>query len=82
MVSACVRVAEVRGSVRDSCMRLLCSAVGAQVFAAALRLLLGRLRTVERLTGKEILRCLDWEQLQRSTDYIPRLWSGGEEALL
>ena len=55
--------------------------VDAQLFAAALRLLLGRLRTLEELSGAAILRCLDWQRLRRSTQYVPGLWEG-EDALL
>ena len=47
-----------------------------QLFRAALRLLLARLRAVEEATGSEVLRCLDWEKLRRDTKYVPRLWSG------
>ena len=46
------------------------------VFAAALRLLLGRLRTVEESTGKVVLACIDWERLRATTSYIPGLWDG------
>ena len=49
--------------------------VDAQLFAAALRLLLGRLRTVEEATGLEVLKCIDWIKLKGTTDYIPGLWS-------
>merc|ERR1712008_360856 len=37
--------------------------VDAQVFAAALRLLLGRLRTVEDATGASLLECINWHKL-------------------
>ena len=58
------------------------TAVDAALFAAALRLLLGRLRTVEAATGKPLLRCLDWAALWRSTRYVPGLWDGKDEGLL
>ena len=51
------------------------TAVDAQLFAAALRLVLGRLRTVEEATGKEVLKCIDWMKLKEATAYIPGLWS-------
>ena len=57
------------------------TAVDAQLFAAALRLLLGRLRRVEELSGASLLPCLDWTELQRTTKHIPGLWTGGPEAL-
>ncbi|KAL3906704.1 MAG: hypothetical protein SGPRY_010451 [Prymnesium sp.] len=50
--------------------------VDAQVFAAGLRLLLGRLRTVEERTGRALLQCIDWERLWRTTGHIPGLWDG------
>lgn len=53
----------------------------AQLFAAALRLLLGRLRTVEQRTGAALLACLDWERLHRATGHIEGLWSGPEGLL-
>ena len=28
------------------------------------------------MSGKEVLRCMDWEALKRTTDYIPGLWKG------
>ena len=52
------------------------TAVDAQLFAAALRLFLGRLRTVEERTGAALLACIDWERLWRKTSYIPGLWAG------
>ena len=55
--------------------------VDAQVFAAALRLLLGRLRSVEQATGASVLACLDWGELHRATSYIPGLWSGAGSLL-
>ena len=58
------------------------TAVDAALFAAALRLLLGRLRTVEAATGQPLLRCLDWAALWRGTRYVPGLWDGKDEGLL
>ena len=55
--------------------------VDAQVFAAALRLLLGRLRSVEQTTGASVLECIDWGELHRATSYIPGLWSGAGSLL-
>jgi hypothetical protein len=52
------------------------------VFAAALRLLLGRLQTVEAETGSSVLACIDWHRLHESTSYVPGLWSGAPDALL
>ena len=57
------------------------TAVDASLFAAALRLLLGRLRAVEEATGKSMLRCVDWGALWRSTRYVPGLWDGAEGLL-
>jgi hypothetical protein len=54
------------------------TAVDAQLFAAALRLLLGRLLHVEAVTGQALLRCVDWRALQRATSYVPGLWDGPE----
>jgi len=51
------------------------TSVDAALFKEALRLLLGRLRRVEELTGASILRCIDWPKLWRSTRYIPDLWA-------
>ena len=56
--------------------------VDSQLFAAALRLLLGRLRHVEEVTGKAILRCIDWRALQRATSYVPGLWHGPEALMV
>ena len=56
--------------------------VDTEVFAAALRLVLGRLRRLEELTGASILECIDWYKLQKKSDYIPGLWSGGPDSLL
>jgi len=50
--------------------------VDAQVFAAALRMLLARLRGVEEATGASLLECIDWHELVRTTSYIPGLWEG------
>ena len=58
------------------------TAVDAALFAAALRLLLGRLRAVEDATGRQMLRCVDWGALWRSTRYVPGLWDGPEGLLL
>ena len=58
------------------------TSVDEQLFAAALRLLLGRLRTVETMTGVSILKCIDWHKLRRTTQYVPELWEGGDQALL
>jgi hypothetical protein len=52
------------------------TAVDAQLFAAALRLLLGRLRWVEGAAGVSLLECIDWEKLHRDTAYISGLWEG------
>lgn len=52
------------------------TAVDAKLFANALRLLLGRLRRVEEMTGASLLPCIDWRKLWRKTDYIPGLWAG------
>ncbi|KAL1504155.1 hypothetical protein AB1Y20_010564 [Prymnesium parvum] len=54
------------------------TAVDAQLFAAALRLLLGRLRSVEQLTGRALLECVDWPRLWRATHHIDGLWAGPE----
>ena len=48
----------------------------AQLFAEALRLLLGRLRTVEEATGEPLLECIDWRKLWRASQHIPGLWDG------
>lgn len=42
------------------------TAVDAQMFAEALRLLLGRLRTLEDVTGRSLLACIDWGKLWRA----------------
>jgi len=52
------------------------NAVDAQVFATALRLLLGRLRAVEEITGRALLECINWRKLWRSTGHVPGLWDG------
>ena len=57
------------------------TAVDAALFAAALRLLLGRLRRVEQRSGASLLECLDWEGLHRSTSYVPGLWEGPDGLL-
>ena len=46
-----------------------------KLFAEALRLLLGRLRRVEEVTGASLLRCVPWRQLFQRTRYIPGLWA-------
>jgi hypothetical protein len=56
--------------------------IDAQVFASALRLLLGRLRRVEEAAGVSLLKCIDWEKLHRDTGYISGLWEGPEGLLL
>jgi hypothetical protein len=56
--------------------------VDAQLFAAALRLFLGRLRTVEAQTGSSVLACIDWAKLKSSTSYIAGLWAGAPDSLL
>jgi len=48
--------------------------VDAPVFAEGLRLLLGRLRRVEELTGRELLKCVDWRRLWKATGHIRGLW--------
>jgi len=58
------------------------TAVDSQLFAAALRLLLGRLRHVEEVTGTAILRCIDWQALQSATSYVPGLWQGPEALMV
>ncbi|CAJ1431126.1 unnamed protein product [Effrenium voratum] len=54
------------------------TAVDARLFAKALRLLLGRLRSVELQTGAQLLPCLPWRRLWRSTRYVPGLWAAPE----
>ena len=58
------------------------TAVDGALFAAALRLLLARLRRVEEETGAVLLRCIDWEDLHQRTGYIDGLWAGGPTALV
>jgi len=57
------------------------TAVDAAVFAAALRLLLGRLRTVEEATGVALLRCIDWRKLHAATHHIQGLWAAADRLL-
>ena len=52
------------------------TAVDAQLFAAALRLLLGRLQSVEERSGTPLLQCVNWPKLHKSTAHIPGLWAG------
>eukprot|EP00536_Pseudo-nitzschia_multiseries_P000244 jgi/Psemu1/299932/fgenesh1_kg.3_\ len=47
------------------------------VFAEAVRLLLGRLKHIEDVTGASILSCIDWGKFQKDTHYIPELWDEG-----
>ena len=56
--------------------------VAQALFAAALRLLLSRLRGVEVATGSEVLRCVDWVKLRRNTEYVPGLWDGAPGSLV
>lgn len=49
--------------------------VDGQVFAEALRLLLGRLATVKERTGTDILQCINWRKLYESTGHIHGLWA-------
>jgi hypothetical protein len=58
------------------------TAVDAKLFAAALRLLLGRLQTVEERTSVSVLKCIDWYGLYTSTSYIPGLWTGADGLLI
>ena len=53
----------------------------ALVFAKALRLLLGRLRTVEERTGVSLLACIDWPKLHRATEHVSGLWAAPDELL-
>ncbi len=48
--------------------------VDAALFAEGLRLLLGRLRRVEELTGRGLLECIDWRKLWKATGHIAGLW--------
>eukprot|EP00435_Cladocopium_sp_Y103_P049365 s542_g14.t2 len=57
------------------------TAVDAQIFASALRLLLGRLRYVEQVTQRSLLRCVRWRRLWQTTRYIPNLWAGPYQLL-
>lgn len=57
------------------------TAVDAQLFASALRLLLGRLRYVEQVTQRSLLRCVRWRRLWQTTRYIPNLWAGPSQLL-
>lgn len=54
------------------------TAVDAQLFAESLRLLLGRLRTLEDVTGRSLLACIDWGRLWRDTGHIEGLWESAE----
>mmetsp|Transcript_423 Transcript_423/g.1085 ORF Transcript_423/g.1085 Transcript_423/m.1085 type:complete len:953 (+) Transcript_423:294-3152(+) len=47
------------------------------VFVEAVRLLLGRLKHLEQVTGANVLECIDWDKFQRATHYIRELWDGG-----
>jgi hypothetical protein len=51
----------------------------AAVFAASLRLLLGRLKAVEAKTGADMLSCLNWRKLHAASSHIPGLWAGPDE---
>ncbi|CAK9080736.1 unnamed protein product [Durusdinium trenchii] len=55
------------------------TAVDAQLFASAVRLLLGRLRHLEQITQRPLLKCLPWRRLWQSTRYVPGLWHGPYE---
>ena len=54
------------------------TAVDAKLFAAALRLMLGRLRRVEEMTGTSLLKCVNWHKLRAATAYVPGLWTGDD----
>lgn len=58
------------------------TAVDAQLFAAAIRRLIARLRWVEEAEGIELLRCIDWMTLRRETGYIRELWDEGKAGSL
>jgi hypothetical protein len=58
------------------------TSVDEKLFGEALRLMLGRLRRVEEITGTPLLECIDWQKLKQKTDYIPGLWTGGPDSLL
>ena len=56
--------------------------VDVELFSEAVRLFLGRLRRVEEVTGVSVLKCIDWIDFRRKTDYIPGLWIGRPDSLL
>ena len=58
------------------------TSIDAKLFGEALRLMLGRLRRVEEITGTPLLECIDWQKLKQKTDYISGLWTGKPDSLL
>ena len=65
--------AAMEQGVRDAIDAL--TKVDAQVFASALRLLLGRLGTVRERTGTDLLQCINWRKLYESSSHIAGLWA-------
>ena len=51
--------------------------VDRKVFVEAVRLLLGRLRHVELVTGSDILSCIHWNKFHKATEYMTELWEEG-----
>jgi hypothetical protein len=56
------------------------TSVDAQLFAEALRLLIGRLRTVQEATGNDLLSCMPWRKLHQASGHIPGLWGADASA--
>lgn len=56
--------------------------VDAALYAQAVRIFLGRLRSVEKTTGTSLLKCIQWNKFRAKTEYLDGLWNDGPNGLL
>jgi hypothetical protein len=58
------------------------TAVDAALYGKAVRIFLGKLRTVEEATGTSLLKCIQWGKFRAKTSYLTELWNDGPNGLL
>ncbi len=58
------------------------TSVDAALYAQAVRIFLGRLRSVEETTGTPLLKCIQWNKFRSKTQYLDELWNDGPNGLL
>ena len=56
--------------------------VDGALYSQAVRIFLGKLKSVEEATGTSLLKCIQWGKFRAKTGYLTELWSTGPDGLL